>query len=148
MYPKGRLLMYKKRLLLQHLLQMCTVLWNLECINPGQTLPSNPMLRLHMAYFWVHSLASLLYLKKKKKSVKLTVPRWWGIIRLCRIFYNPYLLHMFFFFHSWDNIPLTSLCLICRYVQYQVLKGHLGLGHITGNIWIVKLKQTKNIYIC
>lgn len=86
------------------------------------------------------SLVCCIWKWGEKKSVKSTVQRWRRILNLCRIFNNPYRLILTF----WK--PLTCLCLICRYVQYQVLKGHLGLGHITESIWTIKLKQ-KNIIL-
>lgn len=56
---------------------------------------------------------------------------------------NPLNRCWIFTWHTSESILLLVccifLCLFCRFVQYQVLKGRLGLGHITGNIWTIKL---------
>lgn len=45
------------------------------------------------------------------------------------------------------NETLTFLCLIYRFVQYLVLRGHLDQDHKVENIWTIKLDLKENIIL-
>lgn len=84
---------------------------------------------LYIAYLWVHSLATLLYLEKRKSE-------WVSKKRLTdlKLFHMP---------NSFAFI-LTFVYLICRCEQCLGLVDHQDLGHIARSIWIIKLGQKKD----
>lgn len=76
---------------------------------------------LHIAYFCVHSLANLLYLRRKENAVQCQK----NVISL----------------RSHLAFVLTVVCLFCKVLQYLGLMDHLDLGHTAENIWIIKLEK-------
>lgn len=77
----------------------------------------------YTAYFWVHSLANLLYLRRKKTDRHIsTKKRESRRSTMCEAFVLTCLCHSY----------ISVLCL--------GLRGRRGLGHKATNIWTIKLE--------
>lgn len=81
--------------------------------------------RLHMAYFWVHSFASLLYLRREKRHKSMTTSDTLALLKTLACV-----------------CVFTCLCRSCRCELCQAPRGRLGLDHTAMNIWTIKLQKT------